>query len=256
MMFRGPPGLFVWTPKLRAASLGRHEALLSPGNRLPSGPSTRARGLAVGRKDPIGSFCSFSPAPSRFCPMSVSNSAHAPTPARLPRLLASGVPGGDGGSARARARWLAASREEERAAAGETAAPLSGQGRRQRCWAGPASGLVALLQGLCEARWGCEVLGPAQSPCSLSRPPRPPCCSLGVTSRRGPQHDRTTAEGCPRGRTSGGQGRGIVKCGGARRQPRPLTFVAALGTRPGLRRGSAGVFCLWGQRSAGAGSSA
>lgn len=149
------------------------------------------------------------------------------TPARLPRLLASGLSSGDGGSARA--RWLAASPEEERAAARETAAPLSGQGRRQRCWAGPGSGLVQLLQGLCESRWGCEVLGPAERPCALSRPPRPPRCSLGVTLRRGPQHDRATTEGCPRGRTSGGQGRGIVECGGARRQPRPLTFVAALG---------------------------
>lgn len=64
------------------ASLGRHEALLSPNNRLTSGPSTRARGLAVGRKDPIGSFCSFSPAPSRFCPTSVSNSAHTHLPPR------------------------------------------------------------------------------------------------------------------------------------------------------------------------------
>lgn len=183
--------------------------------------------------------------------MSFSNSAHLPRPRPLPRLLASGLPGGDGGSARA--HWLAASREEERAAAGETAAPLSGPGRRQRCWAVPGSGLVALLQGLCKARWGCEVLWPAERPCALSRPSRPLCSSLWVTSRRGPQHDRATAEGCPRGRTSGGQGRGIVECGGARQQPRPLTFVAALSTRPGLRRGSAGCPLLVGTAACGRG---
>lgn len=148
--------------------------------------------------------------PSRRCPMNASNSAY---PVPLLRPLASRLPGRDGGGARA--RWLTASREEEeRAAAREAAAPLSRQGRRQRCWAGPGSGLAARLQGLCEALRGCEALGPAERPCALSRPPRPPRCSPWVTSSRGPQHDRATAEGCPRGRTAGGQGRGVVECGG------------------------------------------
>lgn len=80
MMSRGPPGLLAWTPKLRAASVGklkpRRGAGGPPSNWLPSGLSTSARALAVGRKDSIGSFCSFSPARSRFYPMSVSDSPH------------------------------------------------------------------------------------------------------------------------------------------------------------------------------------
>lgn len=145
--------------------------------------------------------------------MSFIFASHPPPSFPLPRPLASRLPGRDGCGARA--RWLTASREEERAAPGEAAALLSGQGRRRRrCWAGPGLGLAARLQELCEALRGCEVLGPAERPCALSRPPRPPRCSSWVTSCLGPQHDRATAEDCPRGRTAGGQGRGVVECGG------------------------------------------
>ncbi|MEJ1278788.1 hypothetical protein NN561_009712 [Cricetulus griseus] len=70
--------------------------------------------------------------------------------------------GRDGGGARA--RWLTAAREEERAAAREAAHRLFGPGRRQRCWAGTGSGLAARLQGLCGALRGCEALGPAERP--------------------------------------------------------------------------------------------
>lgn len=131
------------------ANPDRWEALSSP----PSNGLPPTRAHAVGRKRLLVRCAP----PSRRCPMSASNSA---SPVPLLRPLASRLPGRDGGGARA--RWLTASREEEeRAAAREAAAPLSRQGRRQRCWAGPGSGLAARLQGLCEALWGCEARGEA-----------------------------------------------------------------------------------------------